>query len=176
MGKEITGSTPTTLSRHVTRADFGLGALLAMGLAAAHLLPRAPAAQAPVVITDARTCAALAVYQGATADDWGQRAALANAALSSFQGDPDAAVPGQAPDCGPGVAAALSSDFSPRRWQAALDAVDAVASGTYRVPDACARSTPLATPLALPASPPADAATASSDRAQCVPSGLELAP
>lgn len=36
---------------------------------------------------------------------------------------------------------ALTNDFSERRWLLALDAVDAVASGSYSVPLACARAT-----------------------------------
>ncbi|WP_372380267.1 hypothetical protein [Xanthomonas sp. NCPPB 1062] len=105
-------------------------------------------------ITSPRFCAALAVYELATVDDWGLRAGIARAALNGF------AAAGRVPDCAQGVAAALTDgDFTPRRWQEALDAVDAVDSGDYALPDACARANAII---------PADAHVA----APCVMHGL----
>ncbi|KRG38555.1 hypothetical protein ARC78_15590 [Stenotrophomonas pictorum JCM 9942] len=88
-----------------------------------------------LVISSPRICAALAVYQMAKHDDWGLRATIAHATLNAFEA-------GGVPNCTTGVAVALTSDFSPRRWQDALDAVDAVTSGSYSIsPDACLRAT-----------------------------------
>lgn len=96
-----------------------------------------PGADTPrnLVITSPRICAALAVYELATADDWGLRATIANATLNAFN---DAQ---RVPDCAGGVATALRSGFQPTRWQLALDAVDAVQSGSYQVSlEACVRA------------------------------------
>ncbi|MEA9551706.1 hypothetical protein VC253_07695 [Xanthomonas campestris] len=115
-------------------------------------------------ITSPRFCAALAVYELATVDDWGLRAGIARAALNGF------ATAGRVPDCAEGVAAALTGgEFSPNRWQNALDAVDAVDAGDYALPDACARANaviPANAPGALAASFPMAA------QAQCVMHGL----
>ncbi len=83
---------------------------------------RAPAA---LVITSPRLCAALEVYTLANENDWGLRTTIAQAVLNGFN---DA---GRVPDCAAGVSAALAKEFSPYRWQLALDAVDAVVAGTY---------------------------------------------
>lgn len=83
-------------------------------------------------ITDARVCAATAVYTLATGDDWGQRAVIANAVLNQYAAG--------GPDCRRPLDAALSSDFDVLRWQQALDAVDAVASGSYALPPGCIRA------------------------------------
>ncbi|MGX2089218.1 hypothetical protein [Xanthomonas campestris] len=110
-------------------------------------------------ITSPRFCAALAVYELATVDDWSLRAGIARAALNGF------ATAGRVPDCAQGVAAALiGGDFIPRRWQEALDAVDAVDSGDYALPDSCARANAV-----MPADAAAFPATA---HAQCVMHGL----
>ncbi|MCF5992745.1 hypothetical protein L2230_24935 [Xanthomonas perforans] len=110
-------------------------------------------------ITSPRFCAALAVYELATVDDWSLRAGIARAALNGF------ATAGRVPDCAQGVAAALTGgDFTPRRWQEALDAVDAVGSGDYALPDSCARANAV-----MPADAAAFPATA---HAQCVMYGL----
>ncbi|HHA2418619.1 TPA: hypothetical protein ACOEBG_000861 [Stenotrophomonas maltophilia] len=114
---------------------------------------RAPAA---LVITSPRICAALEVYTLANENDWGLRTTIAQAVLNGFN---DA---GRVPDCAAGVSAALAKDFSPYRWQLALDAVDAVAGGTYSVsPDACARANTVV-PLSTEATSPVVA------RARCV--------
>ncbi|MBB3806378.1 hypothetical protein FHR51_002530 [Xanthomonas arboricola] len=112
-------------------------------------------------ITSPRFCAALVVYELATADDWSLRAGIARAALNGF------ATAGRVPDCAQGVAAVLTRDeFSTRRWQNALDAVDAVDSGDYALPDSCARANAI-----FPAdASPALASTAPA--AQCVMHGL----
>lgn len=118
---------------------------------------------ASVQVRDARTCAAVAVYTTATADDWAQRAAIANANLNLFTAT-------GVPDCFPGLADALGEGLDEYRWQASLDAVDAVSSGSYALPLACTRADaviPLTELAGLPPSP-----GASSARGQCVLSGL----
>lgn len=108
------------------------------------------------MITSPRICAALEVYTLANENDWGLRTTIAQAVLNGFN---DA---GRVPDCAAGVSAALAKDFSPYRWQLALDAVDAVVAGTYSVsPDACARANTVV-PLSTEAASPVVA------RAQCV--------
>ncbi|MEN5285555.1 hypothetical protein ABE494_06350 [Stenotrophomonas lactitubi] len=88
-----------------------------------------------LVITSPRICAALAVYELAAADDWGLRATVANTSLNAFR---DAS---RVPDCAAGATEALTHHFEPARWQLALDAVDAVLSGSYQVsPAACVRA------------------------------------
>lgn len=88
-----------------------------------------------LVITSPRICAALAVYELAAADDWGLRATVANTSLNAFR---DAS---RVPDCAPGITKALTQNFQPERWQLALDAADAVLSGSYQVsPAACVRA------------------------------------
>ncbi|WP_313271373.1 hypothetical protein [Stenotrophomonas sp.] len=111
---------------------------------------------ANLVITSPRICAALAVYELADHDDWGLRGTIAATALNGFR------AADRVPNCAAGVAVALTADFSPRRWQDALDAVDAVASGSYPVPDACARATAV-----LPLSA-VNAGSPSAARAHCV--------
>lgn len=117
--------------------------LLALGGCAAPTIPTpAPETRtagdvtvpADLVISSPRICAALAVYDLADHDDWGLRATIAFATLNGFRGA------GRVPDCSTGVAIALTDGFSARRWQEALDAVDAVTSGSYSVPLACARA------------------------------------
>ena len=78
--------------------------------------------------------AALAVYRKATADDWLQRAAIANAALNEYaDGGAAALTP---------LGVAVSPDgFDPIRWDQAVAAVDAVARGDYPLPESCARAT-----------------------------------
>lgn len=95
-------------------------------------LPEAATAAAADPVTEPRVCAAAAVYRLATEDDWGQRAVIANAVLNQYAGG--------GPDCRPALVAALANDFSEHRWQSALDAVEAVASGSYSLPPACIRA------------------------------------
>lgn len=145
-----------------------------LGLAAVLLLASAPKlgqeAPAPVgaashrptnlVVTSPRICAALSVYELAQENDWGLRATVAQATLNGFT------LEGRVPDCAAGVGVALTTDFEPARWQLALDAVDAVSSGSYAVsPDACARANTVV-PLSAEATSPVAA------RAQCVIYGL----
>lgn len=111
-------------------------------------------------ITSPRLCAAVVVYRLASADDWGLRTTIAQTALNAF------AALGEVPDCAAPVTMALDRDFDPRRWQAALDAVDAVRSGDYTPsPAACARANAV---VRADDSAPAGAAA----RAQCVMHGL----
>lgn len=145
-----------------------------LGLAAVLLLASTPnlgqEAPAPVgaashrptnlVVTSPRICAALSVYELAQENDWGLRATVAQATLNGFT------LEGRVPDCAAGVGVALTTDFEPARWQLALDAVDAVSSGSYAVsPDACARANTVV-PLSAEATSPVAA------RAQCVIYGL----
>ncbi len=145
-----------------------------LGLAAVLLLASAPnlgqEAPAPVgaashrptnlVVTSPRICAALSVYELAQENDWGLRATVAQATLNGFT------LEGRVPDCAAGVGVALTTDFEPARWQLALDAVDAVSSGSYAVsPDACARANTVV-PLS------AEATSLVAARAQCVIYGL----
>ncbi len=124
-------------------ARIGLATLacfIVLGVVAWASPADAPAAAADdtpegLVITSPRICAALAVYELAAADDWGLRATVANTSLNAFR---DAS---RVPDCAAGVTEALSHHFEPARWQLALDAVDAVLSGSYQVsPAACVRA------------------------------------
>ncbi|MBN8791734.1 MAG: hypothetical protein J0I01_05845 [Stenotrophomonas nitritireducens] len=110
------------------------------------------------MVTSPRLCAALAVYDLADHDDWGLRATIALTALNGFR------TAERVPNCAAGVAAALTQEFSTRRWQAALDAVDAVTSGSYSVsPDACTRATAVA-----PLSSVVNAESPSAARVHCV--------
>lgn len=148
---------------------FAVGAVLAVGAgswadAEPASIDDAPAARVPaeLIITSPRICAALAVYQLANADDWGLRATIAAATLKGFR---DA---NEVPDCAAAVSTALTEDFSPARWQGALDAVDAVTSGSYSIsPDACARANTIIPLTIVPDSPP-EATSPLAARAQCV--------
>lgn len=120
------------LAKRILAAGTALAllALLVVGLERGFAAQAAESDSFPV--TAPRVCAAVAVYTLATADDWSQRAVIARAWLNRTKIRP-------ASDCRPALNAALSNDFSPIRWQQALDAVDAVASGSYAIPFACAR-------------------------------------
>lgn len=113
----------------------GLGAFFSPSSPSTDEPGQAVRAPAALVITSPRICAALEVYTLANENDWGLRTTIAQAVLNGFN------EAGRVPDCAAGVSAALAKDFSPYRWQLALDAVDAVVGGTYSVsPDACARA------------------------------------
>ena len=113
----------------------------------------APAVDYTVSVAEPRVCAAAATYALATGDHWDQRAVIANAALNRF------AALGHVPDCGAALARILAAGVDRYRWQAALDAVDAVAARRYDIPSACARADTV--------TPAVDAA-----RAPCVIDGL----
>ena len=69
-------------------------AFVALGVVAAFLLPPpsvAPARAAPIEVTDARTCAALAVYMISEPDDWALSASVAAVVLNNFEEQRDAA-------------------------------------------------------------------------------------
>lgn len=102
-----------------------------------------------LAVEEPRVCAAAAAYTLSTGDHWDQRAAIANAALNRF------ATLGHVPDCGTVVAKILADGLDRYRWQASLDAADAVMARSYDLPNACA---------------PADAVLPSVDsaRAPCV--------
>jgi len=113
-------------------------ALAVTAWASPSYAPAAPvdgSAPEGLVITSPRICAALAVYELAATDDWGLRATVANTSLNAFR---DAS---RVPDCASGITKALTENFQPERWQLALDAADAVLSGSYQVsPAACVRA------------------------------------
>ncbi|WP_254427804.1 hypothetical protein [Stenotrophomonas bentonitica] len=157
---------------------IALACFIVLAVAAWAVPGEAPAADAAedapdrLVITSPRICAALAVYELAAADDWALRATVANTSLNAFR---DAS---RVPDCAPGITKALTQNFQPARWQLALDAADAVLSGSYQVsPAACVRANAvfplLTTDGKLPSTP------AVLTRAQCVMHDLafiEVAP
>jgi hypothetical protein len=134
-----TVGTTTTVS---FAQELGLLALiLAVGLVSCHTFHKpAPAAAAAFTPTDARSCAAAAVFTKATADDWLQRAAIAQASLNAFKAGGTASNP-----CGLEFGGAVPAGaLQTIRWRDSLDAADAVASGNYSLPDACRRATVVA--------------------------------
>lgn len=162
-------------------ARLGLVALacfIVLGVAAWSVPGDAPAADATedapdtLVITSPRICAALAVYELAAADDWALRATVANTSLNAFR---DAS---HVPDCAPGITKALTQNFQPARWQLALDAADAVLSGSYQVsPAACVRANAVFPLPTADGNKPSTSAVLT--RAQCVMHDLafiEVAP
>ena len=118
---------------------------------------------AAVQVHDTRTCAAVAVYTTATSDDWAQRAVIARANLNLFKTT-------GVPDCYPELVTILGDGLDDYRWQAALDAVDAVASESYALPLACERVDTVAPSTAVAGFSPL--AGDPSTRSQCVISGL----
>lgn len=116
-------------------------AFLVFGVAAGACLPfGTPAAPShDPTVTDARTCAALAVYSMAD-DDWALRASVGAVVLNTYKPATHAKV------CLKGTAAALEHEFSPKRWQAALDVVDAVQTGDYLLPTDCFLATRILPP------------------------------
>lgn len=91
-------------------------------------------APAELVITDRRTCAAVAVYAVSDAEGFDQAAVAARAAFNRFDEI------GTVPDCGVTLTRAVALGIDTVRWQRALDAVDAVSADTYDIPLACARA------------------------------------
>lgn len=100
--------------------------------------------------TTARECAIRAVYHLSTDDDWGQRALIASTVLNRVS-SPDAGIPCGLP-ASPASVGVLPNSY---QWQSAVDAVDAVASGSYVVPMACTGAVEVVRASAVP-------------RAQCV--------
>ena len=119
------------------------GAVLSLLICVAFAALQAPTAAAPATLAPplatapARECAARAVFYTATEDDWGQRALIAYTVLNRAP-SPDAGIP-----CGfPSPPPAGVGDFSDAYfWLSAVDAVDAIASGSYDVPPACTGAT-----------------------------------
>ncbi|MEF3081901.1 hypothetical protein V3391_06700 [Luteimonas sp. SMYT11W] len=91
-------------------------------------------APAELVITDRRTCAAVAVYAVPDAVGFDQAAVAARAVFNRFDQI------GTVPDCGVTLTRAVAMGIDTDRWQRALDAVDAVDAGTYDIPLACVRA------------------------------------
>lgn len=152
---------------HAARAGLIVAGLFAavvfIGRADDAIADHRDAQLAKVQVHDTRTCAAVAVYTMATADDWAQRAAIAKANLNLFNAT-------GVPDCYPELVTVLGDDFDHHRWQAALDAVDAVASESYALPLACERVDSVA-----PSTVPTGVSPLSGDlsaRSQCVINGL----
>jgi len=110
-------------------------------------------------VTDARICAAAAAYTLATGDHFDQRAAVALASLNRFDRL------GHVPDCGQALTSIVAAGVDPYLWQASLDAVDAVQSGSFALPHACVRADTVSPAVQAKASPlsPADSA-----RTHCV--------
>lgn len=154
---------------HAARAGLIVIALAAGAVLSGKVETRAEAHRqakaAAVRVHDTRTCVAVAVYTTATADDWSQRAAIARANLNLFKAT-------GVPDCYPELVTILGEGLDDYRWQAALDAVDAVSAELYALPLACERADSVA-PLDVSrtvSSPPADRPL--SARSQCVINGL----
>ena len=97
------------------------------------------------VPTTPRDCAIRTVYHYAQ-DDWGQRALIASAVLN-------ASVPNVGTPCeAPLLPADVGDIPDPYRLQASIDAVDAVARGSYELPRACDGVTAFSPPEAAPRS------------------------
>lgn len=137
-----------------------LAAALAIVACAPHAAP-APVDE-PLIVTDARICAAVAVYALAKSDAYDQRAAVANTVLNRFK------QLGHVPDCGGPLSDIVGRGLDEYRWRSALDAVDAIQSGSYALPLACVRADTVVPPT-VPAGSPLYRAAA---RTQCVLSGL----
>lgn len=135
--------------------------------AAAALVACAPRAEPapidePLIVTDARICATVAVYALATTDGFDQRAAIANATLNRFK------ALGAVPDCGGPLSDVVMRGIDEIRWRSAQDAVDAVQSGSYPLPLACVRADTVVSPTTRVGAP----LLRSAARTQCVLSGL----
>lgn len=122
---------------------------------------------APSAVNHPRVCATVAAYTIATGDYWDQRAAIAQATLNRFDRL------GYVPDCGQALGRILTAGLDPYLWQSSLDAVDAIQTGRYDLPLACARADTISR-IPLPdllASAPLRAPAA---RAPCVIDDLEF--
>lgn len=108
-------------SQHATirRITFRAELLFAAALLASAGTAGAAEKAVPFPVTDARTCAALAVYGMGAEPEWDARAERALEVLSKA----DAA--GQLPDCRIGLQRAMAHDFSPAQWRVSLALVDA---------------------------------------------------
>lgn len=152
---------------HAARAGMIVLGLIALVIFSGRVDQRAAeyrqAKAAAVRVHDTRTCAAVAVYTTATADDWAQRATIARASLNLFKAT-------GVPDCYPELVTILGDDFDEYRWQASLDAVDAVTDETYALPLACERVDSVAPSTESTGVSPLSGAL--SARSQCVINGL----
>ncbi len=160
--------------RRADRKAWGMFVVAAVGFTALWIgsgwieQQRAPQFSTPVgynlQVDDPRICAAVASYTLATGDHWDQRAVIARASLNRFQ------QLGHVPDCGQALAGILGEGLDRYLWQASLDAADAVLSGSYAIPLACARAdhvvrSPARPVVNLVGLPPSVGSVA---RAQCV--------
>lgn len=120
--------------------------LLALGVVLAFALPAGTPAAAGtkpadlLEVTDARTCAAYAVYVMDGHDDWALNASVAAVMLNSFDPERDAQ------DCGIRIGREIAGPFSQQRWQFAVDVVAAVESGDYALPADCLNATHVVLP------------------------------
>lgn len=131
--------TRSTQHAELQRPAIVAGIVLCLYLLGCALGDDAKAAEAP--ITNARTCAALAVYDMGTGSEWDERAARADLVLDASDGS------GHVTDCGEGLRAALLNGFDAVRWQVSLALVDAAQlDGTLRFPDACPSAAPRQSP------------------------------
>lgn len=149
-------------SRRTAARLFAAYLAFAVGLCA--FPAERPTASTSEPVTDPRILAAEVVYTAATADDWGQRAVIARTALNAIES-------GVSPlrHLGNGRER-LDDGFDPYLWQASLDAVDAVQSGSYAIPDACSRADTVLSDIQRESEPPL--LRADSAREQCVLGGL----
>jgi hypothetical protein len=160
---------PITEQR-LTAAGLLLAYILVAALITACTPDDSARAADDLVITDTRICAAVAVY-AFDAAGWDQRAVAAHATLNRF------ANIGEVPDCGSALISIAGKQFDPMRWQNALDAVDAVQSGSFDIPFACVRVDTALPPKAGTVSDgsplfPMLAPASVSARTQCVLGGL----
>jgi hypothetical protein len=134
------GGDSTTIRVSIWQELCFFALILLLGLISCQNQPGAQVAAATPI--DARTAAAIAVYTQATADDWLQRAAIAQAFLNAnSSGTAPKSLSGWGWETGGAVPTGARD---PIRWQNALDAVDAVSSGSYVLPPACLRATAVA--------------------------------
>ncbi|TAA42502.1 hypothetical protein [Pseudoxanthomonas winnipegensis] len=103
----------------ISRQDLAFIAIFMAALVLSTALPAKAGQISPLPVTDARTCAAVAVYAMGTEPTWEERAARALESL----GHADAR--GQLPDCGQALNAEVKAGLSVTRWQVSLALVDA---------------------------------------------------
>ncbi|TAA12438.1 hypothetical protein EA658_09995 [Pseudoxanthomonas winnipegensis] len=126
----------------ISRYDLFFIAIFMAALVLSTALPAKAGQIDPMPITDARTCAAVSVYELGTAPEWEARAARALEVLSQ------ADARGQVPDCRQAMNSAVKAGLSVTRWQVSLALVDAargvLAEGKAAATCATDRATALA--------------------------------
>lgn len=122
----------------------------------AQPVEQAPAVEPPAPMVEVGDCAVRTVYFTATDDDWSQRALIAYSVLNQVSAP---GVDARTPCAYPSPLDAGGPLPDPYLLQSARDAVDAVLSGSYEIPPACAAATAVMSSAAAP-------------RAQCVVGSL----